>query len=71
MSCNLLGDSLRIFLLYFVYLVYACTDAHSISDNNSFKKMKPTGVPVQDEMFPEGVDAGLMDMDEVWWWCHY
>ena len=33
--------------------------------------MKPTGVPVQDEMFPEGVDAGLMDMDEVWWWCHY
>ena len=28
--------------------------------------MKPTGVPVQDEMFPEGVDSGLMDMDEVW-----
>ncbi|CAB3994398.1 Hypothetical predicted protein [Paramuricea clavata] len=27
--------------------------------------MKPTGVPVQDEMFPEGVDAGLMDMDEA------
>ena len=27
--------------------------------------MKPTGVPVQDEMFPEGVDGGLMDMDEV------
>ena len=27
--------------------------------------MKPTGVPAQDEMFPEGVDAGLMDMDEV------
>jgi uncharacterized protein CbrC (UPF0167 family) len=30
--------------------------------------MKPTGVPVQDEMFPEGVDVGLMDMDEVC--CH-
>jgi hypothetical protein len=32
--------------------------------------MKPTGVPVQDEMFPEGVDAGLMDMDEVWYYLN-
>lgn len=27
--------------------------------------MKPTGNLVQDEMFPEGVDSSLMDMDEV------
>lgn len=27
--------------------------------------MKPTGALAQDEMFPEGVDGGLMDMDEV------
>ena len=33
--------------------------------------MKPTGVPAQDEMFPEGVDAGLMDMDEVWTWSYF
>ena len=27
--------------------------------------MKPTGALAQDEMFPEGVDGSLMDMDEV------